>query len=511
MIINNGQKQEKCMIVSELLDRIEYKLIKGDTSSEVRGIAFDNRAVKEGDAFVCIKGVLFDTHTVIADIAEKKPSVIIVSDAWASTKMSGELDAIDANIVSVEDTRVAKACVSAAWYGYPSEKMTVIGVTGSKGKTTTAHMIWSIINTAGSDAGFKAGMVGTTGGHIGEDDFHFGTTTPDSDKMQEFLAKMASEGCKYAVVEASSQGLKLHRTDYIDFDYGIFLNIEKGDHISPTEHKDFDEYLDCKRKLLRSSTTCIVNGNDDHIEQMLDGVEGKVITYGTDQTSTPDHMISEINDISEDGEPCVSFKLDDEEYIIGMPGDFNVGNAAASASCALELGISPDTIRTALRTIKVPGRLDMIFRSDRLSVCIDYAHNGLSTRNLLKALRAYGPKRLVIVFGCGGNRDRAKRPIMGEIAGRLSDFVIVTSDNPRNEDPMDIIASIEEGVKRSGTRYTCIENRRNAIEEAIAMAEPDDVILIAGKGHENYQEINGTKYHFDDKEIVEEILKNKAV
>ena len=204
------------MKVSELIERLEYRLIKGNTDEEVTGISFDNRTVEEGNVFVCIQGVYFDTHDVICDIADKKPSVIVVSDRWASSKTSQDIDGIPANIVCVDDTRIAKACVSAAWYGYPSEKMTVIGVTGSKGKTTTSHMIWSIL----SEAGLDAGMVGTTGGHIGDEDIHFGTTTPDSDKMQEFLSTMVEKSCKYAVIEVSSQGLKLHRTDYIDFDYG---------------------------------------------------------------------------------------------------------------------------------------------------------------------------------------------------------------------------------------------------------------------------------------------------
>ena len=495
------------MKASELLDRIEYKLVKGNTVSEVTGIAFDNRKVESGNAFVCIKGVYFDTHSVINDIAAKDPSVIIVDEDWLASKTSQELDEIDANIVSVEDTRVAKAAVSAAWYGHPSEKMTVIGVTGSKGKTTTTHMIWSILKSAG----LKAGMVGTTGGHIGEDDYHFGTTTPDSDKMQEFLGKMVSCGCEYAVVEASSQGLKLSRTDYIDFDYGIFLNIEKGDHISPTEHKDFAEYLDCKRKLLRTSKTSIVNGDDEHIDEMLDGVTGSIVKFGTEDGY--DYTISDIEEEEKDGAPCVGFRLNGEEYVIGMPGDFNVGNAAAAVSVADLLGIDKGAVREALINIKVPGRLDMIYRSDELSVCVDYAHNGLSTRNLLKALRAYDPKRIVCVFGCGGNRDLDRRPEMGEASGELADLSIITTEHNRFEEFQDILKGIMEGMNRTSGKYEIIEDRKEAIKHAILDSEPGDLVTILGIGNDGFQHDHGKDIPHDDisysREMVELWKKNK--
>ena len=494
------------MKVSDLLDRIEYKLIKGNTDQEVTGIAFDNRRVEAGNAFVCIKGVYFDTHSVINEIAQKQPSVIIVSHEWLATKTTGDIDEIDACIVAVEDTRAAKAAVSSSWYDHPSEKMTVIGVTGSKGKTTTSHMIYSILIAAGK----KAGMVGTTGGHIGDEDYHFGTTTPDSDKMQEFLAKMADEGCEYAVVEASSQGLKMNRTDYIDFDYGIFLNIEKGDHISPTEHKDFAEYLDCKRKLLRMSRVSIVNGDDEHIDEMLEGVSGKAVKFG--KLSEYDYTISNVTDTERNGAPCVEFTLNDDEYTIGMPGEFNVGNAAAAASLADMLGIDKNAVKEALLNIKVPGRLDMIYRSDELSVCIDYAHNGLSTRNLLKALRAYQPKRVVIVFGCGGNRDLDRRPEMGEASGELADLSIITTEHNRFEEFSDILKGIMEGMNKTSGKYEIIEDRKEAIRHAILDSEPGDLVTIVGIGNDGFQHDHGKDIPHDDisfsKDVVEE-WKNK--
>lgn len=514
------------MNVTELLERTEYRIVKGKTDAEIKGICFDNRKVKEGDAFICIRGALFDTHDVIKDIAKSNPSVIITDEAWATSQSDEELDEIGANIVSVKDTRIAKAAASAAWFGYPSEKMTVIGITGSKGKTTTSHMVWSML----AESGVKAGLVSTAGGYVGEQHVHFGTSTPDSDRMQEFLARMVEAGCKYAVVECSSQGLKLHRTDYIDFDYGIFLNIEKGDHISPTEHKDFDEYLDCKRKLLRASRTCIVNGDDKHIEEMLEGVSGRVIRFGTSERL--DYIISNVTEEEMDSRPCVSFSMDENDqkngsqsdalqqtvktgfrYTIGMPGLFNVGNATAACIAVKECGVSEKEANEALMNIKVPGRLDMVYRSDELSVCVDYAHNGLSTRNLLKALRSYKPKRIVCVFGCGGNRDVDRRAEMGEASGSLADLSIITTEHNRFEEFQDILKGIMDGMKRTDGKYEIIEYRKDAIRHAIVDSEPGDLVTILGIGNDGFQHDHGKDIPHDDigysRQCVEEWLKLK--
>ena len=499
------------MRVSDLFERIEYTVVKGTDSKEVKGLCFDNRRVSGGDVFICIRGTYFDTHSVIPEITGAKPAAIVTDREWLSSVRDEELESIDADILSVEDTREAKACASAAFYGYPSEKMTVIGVTGSKGKTTTSHMIWSILNTAG----IKAGLVGTTGGHIGEESFHFGTTTPDSDRMQEFLAKMYDAGCAYAVVEASSQGLKLRRTDFIDFDYAIFLNIEKGDHVSPTEHKSFEEYLDCKRKLLRMSRTCIVNGDDPHIGEMLEGVDGKVIRYGFDEEDN-DAVISGVAEGTKDGVPYVRFTLKGktvDDYTVGMPGAFNVGNAASAAVLSDECDIPHDAVKKALESIKVPGRLDMIYRSDDLSVCIDYAHNGLSTRNLLKALRAYKPKRIVCVFGCGGNRDVVRRPEMGEASGELADLSIITTEHNRFEEFSDILKDIMKGMEKTSGRYEIIEDRKEAMRRAIVGSEPGDLVAVLGIGNDGFQHDHGKDIPHDDisyaKELIEEWKRRK--
>ena len=507
------------MILSELLERIDHRYIKGAPDADATGLCFDNRRVKAGDLFVCIRGAYFDTHDVIGEIAKAEPAGIVVDRKWADVQPQDVIDDIDANLICVDDTRVAKAAVSAAWYGHPSEKMTVIGITGSKGKTTTSHMIWSMLGAAGK----KAGLVSTTGGYIGDTHVHFGTSTPDSDKMQEFLAKMVDEGCEYAVVECSSQGLKLYRTGSIDFDYGIFLNIEKGDHISPNEHKDFSEYLDCKRRLLRNSRTVIVNADDDHIEEMLDGVSGKIVRYGMKATDSNasgesvddniDYVISDVNETVTDSRPCVSFKLNGIDHTIGLPGLFNVGNAASACITAELCGLPVEAVNEALIDIKVPGRLDMVYQSEDLSVCVDYAHNGLSTRNLLKALRSYKPKRIVCVFGCGGDRDKARRPEMGEASGRLADLSIITTEHNRFEEFQDILNGIMEGMNRTEGKYEIIEDRKEAIHHAIVDSQPGDLITILGIGNDGCQHDHGKNIPHDDigysLECVNEWLANK--
>ena len=519
------------MTILQLLDGIEYELLKGSLDLDVTGLCFDNRKVRKGDLFVCIKGAYFDTHDVVCDIAGNGASAVVVDTLWADEHKE-LIDTVSCTVISVKDTRAAKAGVSAAWNGHPSEKMTVIGITGSKGKTTTSHMIWSMLGAAG----LKAGLVSTTGGYIGEHHIQFGTSTPDSDRMQEFLARMVDEGCEYAVIECSSQGLKLHRTDFIDFDYGIFLNIEKGDHISPTEHKDFDEYLDCKRKLLRSSRTCIVNGDDGHIEDMLNGVTGKVIKYGENVDNCLDYIISNVKESNIGSRPCVSFRLTDqrntfaqnnsseetnerskednsEQYTIGLPGLFNVGNAAAACIAAAECGIPEKASKEALMDIKVPGRLDMVYQSDELSVCVDYAHNGLSTRNLLRALRSYRPKRIVCVFGCGGDRDKNRRPEMGEASGNLADLSIITTEHNRFEEFQDILKDIMAGMKKTSGKYEIIEDRKEAIRHAIIDSEPGDLITILGIGNDGFQHDHGKNIPHDDisfsKQCVEEWLAEK--
>jgi len=498
----------RTMNTKEILKKTEYEIRKGSLDREAKGIAFDNRKVKEGDVFVCIKGVLFDTHSVVREIAEKDPSVIVVSRDWAD-EHKDVVDSLPCDVVSVEDTRAAKAAVSCVWYGDPSSELTVIGVTGSKGKTTTSHMIMSMIEKAGR----SVGMVGTTGGHINGKEYHFGTTTPDSDKMQEILRMMVDEGCEYAVVEASSQGLKMHRTDQIDFDYGVFLNIDKGDHVSPTEHESFEDYLYCKSLLMKMSKTCVINQDDAHFEYMKNAAGPGKKVYGYGENGDPDYKVSGVYERIVCGKPCVGFDIARkdggfrDDILIGLPGTFNVVNAAAAVAMADLLGLDMGKVKQSLTKIRVIGRLDMIYRTPDLSVCIDYAHNGLSTRNLLKALRSYEPKRIVLVFGCGGDRDLDRRPEMGRAAGELADFSIITSEHNRFEEFSDILKGIKLGIDQTGGDYIVIEDRKEAIRKAILDSEKGDLVAVIGIGNDGCQHDHGKNIPHDDIEFSRQMIR----
>ena len=519
------------MKAKDLFERLEYKCLQGDLECEVTGFSHDNREVNEGDLFVCIRGARFDTHGCVDSIAEKKASVIVVEQ---------EVPLPDGvTVVLVADTRIAEALLACAYYGYPSEKLTTVGITGSKGKTTTTHMIADILRADGK----KVATLGTNGAIIDNKIYELNNTTPDALEVQMYLSMMVKSGCEYAVIEVSSQGLKQHRVSGIDFDYGIFTNISAGDHIGPNEHKDFAEYLYCKGCLIRQSKVGIVNIDDEHTGEMLKGIDTPVITYGTlgnadyiaeniRKIKIPGSQISDIyiknetdnslnkqinaayieND-TEEGinkkstkkentdkknsnliNPAISFdvkgKLEDS-FIVNLPGVFNVKNALAAISVCHELNISDNAMKNALNHLNIKGRLDMVYRSDKFSVCVDFAHNGYSTRNLLEALREYRPKRLVCVFGADGNRSKSRRYEMGEASGKLADLSIVTAGHNRWETFEQICKDIQVGLAKTTGSYIIIPKRQEAIRYAIEHAEEGDVITIIGLGHETYQEESG--------------------
>lgn len=501
----------------ELLKDIPYRLICGDLESEVTGICADTRNVSAGDVFICIKGVRFDSHSKIAEIARMKPALIVVSEEWAGANFPADMESgtelSGANIAAVADTREAKAFIAAAFYGNPSGKLTVIGITGSKGKTTSAHMITSILEKAG----FKTGLIGTNGAftgqnitessgmnreHYTEASYSLANTTPDSDEMQKYLAEMVDNGCTHAVIECSSQGLMLHRCDAIDFRYGIFTNIEHGDHVGPNEHSSFEEYLFCKGLLLKKSRTAIVNRDNEHTSQLLADVETPVIFYG--HTDESDYRISQVEDTYEDGAPGIAFHVSGKlegDFEVDLPGTFNAENALAAVAVCSELGISTGAMKEALSGISIKGRLEMVYTSPELSICVDFAHNGYSTGNLLKALRSYRPKRLVCVFGADGNRAVSRRIEMGEASGSLADLSIITSGHNRWETFDQILPYIKQGIDPTGGKYIVIPDREEAIRHAIFEHEDGDLITIIGLGHENYQEANGVKRLYSDREF----------
>ena len=404
-------------------------------------------------------------------------------------------------LLQVENSRKALAFLSAAYFDYPAEKLITIGVTGTKGKTTTTYMIQSVLERTG----VKTGLIGTIETVIGDTRIPACNTTPESYVVQESFAKMVEEGCKAVVMEVSSQGLMLDRVAGFEFDYGIFTNLSQ-DHIGPNEHKDFDDYMYWKSVLFEHCKTGIFNVDDAHAKDMMRNAKCKVETFGIEQEA--DLKASNIQLFQKPGILGISYDLSGKVTMpveIDIPGRFSVYNSLTAISVCLHFTKDLRLIEKVLSEIRVKGRVEMIDVSPDFTVMIDYAHNAMSLESLLKSLREYQPKRIVTLFGCGGNRDRNRRFEMGEVSSRLADFTIITSDNPRFEDPEAIIEDILTGVKKADGEYIRIPDRKEAIKYAIEHGQKGDVIVLAGKGHEDYQEIKGVKYQMDERVLISEI------
>lgn len=485
------------MILKKLCEKTEYRLIQGSMDTEVRDIIYDSRRLEEGTMFVCMPGAVTDGHKYIPDAIEKGASVIVV-------ERCEEAEAIpeDITVIMVESSRRALALMSAAYFDYPAEKLTTIGLTGTKGKTTTTYIINDVLRQAGR----KAGLIGTIAIVTGDESIPAKNTTPESYEIHKHMAKMVEAGCEYVVMEVSSQGFKLDRTAGITFDYGVFTNLSP-DHIGPAEHADFDEYLQCKSMLFRQCRTGIVNIDDEYTEEVLRGHTCDIATFSAEGEA--DLAASDIRFLNEDGKLGMSFRasgLMNCEAVIHIPGYFSVYNALTTMAVCSLLGIDEGDILKGLAKVQVKGRVEMIPVSVDFSVIIDYAHNAVSTRSVLETLRQYDPPRLVAIFGCGGNRSKVRRYDIGEVAGELADLCIITGDNPRFEKVSDINNDIKVGLDRSNGSYIEIEDRRKALEYAITHARKGDMIITLGKGHEDYIEIEGKKYHFSEHEVIGEIV-----
>lgn len=487
------------MKIGDWLGRLSYELVQGSLDTYVEDVIYDSRKARENTAFVCIRGSARDSHEFIPDVLLKGCRVLVVEENVTVPE--------DVTVIRVENGRMALAELSAARFGYPAQKLTTIGITGTKGKTTTSYMVKAILEAAGK----KVGLIGTNGAVIGTEKFPTSNTTPESYVVQEYFAKMVEAGCDCMVMEVSSQALMLHRVGGICFDYGLFTNISP-DHIGPKEHESFEEYLYYKSQLLTVCKTGVVNRLTDHYEEVVKDASCRLYTYGleTEADFTGD-AIHYAND-----HEFVGIEFDIHGKVngrvrVGMPGKFNADNALAALSvCSLALekdGIREETLLDSLENIRVDGRMEIAHVSKKCSVIVDYAHNAVSMESLLTTLRDYNPKRLVCVFGCGGNRAKDRRYSMGEIGGKMADFCIITADNPRFEKNEDIIKDIEVGLGKTDGDYIVIPDRREAIFHAIHNAEEGDMIAIIGKGHEDYQEIEGVRHHFLDREVVEEAVK----
>lgn len=486
--------------LKDLLSAIDYECVKGSTDVDISAVVYDSRKIEEGCLFICIKGARFDGHSKAFEAAEKNAAALLVMD-----DVDVPIDGI--SIIKVPDTRAAMAFVSAAWFDNPASKLTTIGITGTKGKTTTTYLVKSILE----NAGLKVGLVGTIEIQTGSRVIPAVNTTPESYLLQEFFAEMVENGVTVVVMEVSSQGLMMHRTDGFIFDYGIFTNMSP-DHIGPNEHSSFEEYMACKGLLFKQCRIGIVNGDDEHYKTIIDGHTCSIETYGFGEAN--DLRAENVSLVHRPGYLGVEFDakgLVDMHVDASMPGIFSVYNILTTMAICHHFNVSEDNQKTALKVAKVKGRTELVKIADDVSFIIDYAHNAMALESVLTTLKAYNPKRIVTIFGCGGNRSRDRRFEMGEVSGRLSDMTIITSDNPRSEEPLDIMADIETGIKRTDGEYIQIVDRKNAIEYAIRHALSGDVILLAGKGHEDYQEIKGVKYPMDERGLIREVLESGVI
>ena len=486
------------MKLSEILNGLEGLKCKGNLEVEVSNVTSDSREVNKGDMFVAIKGFDTDGHSYLESAIKNGAKVIMVEDLEPvkNLKLSDDI-----TLILAKDTRKALAICSCNFYDNPSYKFKLIGITGTKGKTTTSFMVKELLQKQGK----KVGLIGTIATYIGDKKLEDSDrTTPESSKLQKVFAKMAEEGCEAVVMEVSSQSLKLNRVYGCDFDIAVFTNFSE-DHISPKEHPDMEDYFNSKLKLFEMAKMGFVNSDDIRTARIPKLFPDKEITtYGIDNYC---NLLAKDITITNS---YVDFKVKlgtrNERIKVGIPGRFSVYNSLAAICIGQKLGCSVDVIKEALLDVRVPGRSELVDNKLEIPIMIDYAHSPESLENILQAVKSYTRGRVISVFGCGGDRDSGKRPIMGEISGRIADFTIITSDNPRTEEPEKIVEQIEEGIKKTKGKYIVIVDRINAIKEAIKMANKRDIIVLAGKGHEPYQEINGKKYPFDERIIVKELI-----
>lgn len=484
------------MNLKELLKGINYTLISGDLDTEVKDIKYDSRKVEEGDIFVALPGFIVDGHDFIPEAILKKASVIVMSKIL---QVHG-----DVTIIKVDDTRTALALLSKNYFGSPTDKLTVIGVTGTTGKTTTTHMIKQMLE----DAGIACGLIGSIGAKFKNIKIPTENTTPESYEIEYFFKEMVKHGITHVVMETSSQAFKMHRLEGITFDIGVLTNLT-SDHIGPTEHASQEEYIACKRELFLNSRKVIINNDSNYLEEVLKNVTAPIIRYGISNAADINATdIKLINDTYFFGSEFKAYGLVNDTFKTIMPGKFNIYNSLCAICVCNELGIDVDSMKKALLNLKVTGRMETALITPKIKVIIDYAHTEDSMQKLVETLKEYHPKRLVSIFGGGGNRAKERRFKLGEIIGGTSDFSIITMDNPRFEEISKINEDIKVGLNKVNAKYIEIDDREEAINYAVKNAKNGDLILLVGKGHENYQDIKGTKYYFNEHEILTKIKNN---
>lgn len=491
------------VVLSEILKDIDYTLLAGSLDTVISSIEENSSKVSEGTMFVAVKGNTNDAHRFIPDAVSKGAKALLVNrertlftddELFSITKENGT------TVVAVDNTREALALVISAFYDHPETKLNLIGVTGTKGKTTTTFMLHEILRAANQ----VPGLIGTVCNIVKDERKDANHTTPVALELYNLLSRMVESSAKSCVMEVSSLGVKQNRVSGLEFKVGCFTNFFR-DHISPEEHPTMEDYLMSKLHMFDHVENAVVNIDSNEAATILDycNKTSRVVTYGLSDNA--DVRAVNITKKTFKGAVGTSFELKSPWYsgevFVALPGVFNVYNALCAITVSGVLGIPFETIKEGLISVRVPGRVEPVTNNLGISVLVDYAHNGESLKSVLEALREYTEGKLISVFGCGGNRSSDRRIGMGQASGEYADFTIITTDNPRDEEPMAIIEQIVEGIEPTKGEYEIVPDRTDAIEYAIRIAKPGDLVLIAGKGHENYQIIKGVKSHYDDREV----------
>ena len=499
------------MQLRSVLKDIDHKLISGDPDKEITSVEFDSRKVTEGSLFVCVKGFTVDGHAFAGKAAEQGAAAIVIDSAREDKSVDEFVklgNRYGLSVIEIEDTHKHLSDICANFYDHPENKLAVFGITGTKGKTTTAFMLREILMTAGRETG----LIGTVCNIIGGERIHAAHTTPESADLYKMMGALVEKKSDSLVMEVSSQGLKLDRVRGIRYRTAAFTNLYE-DHIAPNEHPDMEDYISCKLKIFDCCDTGILNVDCAVADRVVSYCEGKVelITYGIDGDA--DFTAKNLRPERRGHVTGTVFELDSEYYkgdiFVALPGKFNVYNALCAIVTAYREGIDINAVKTALGNISVPGRMQPVENNFGVNILVDYAHNAAALESVLKTLKEYTEGRIITVFGCGGNRARTRRFEMGEVSGNLSDYTIITSDNPRNEEPDAIIADIITGISKTDGKYEVESDRRKAIRLSVNMAKEGDTVLIAGKGHEDYQIFADETIHFDDCEHAREAVEER--
>jgi UDP-N-acetylmuramoyl-L-alanyl-D-glutamate--2,6-diaminopimelate ligase len=478
------------MKLKELLIGLNYSIISGSDDIDINKIEYDSRKVQKGDLFVCIEGFKMDGHDFAVKALERGAAAVMCQKDLSLN--------ISAAVIRVEDTRKGLALAASKLYNEPWKKLKMIGITGTNGKTTSTYMMKAILEEAGQ----KVGLIGTIANYIGNEKIVSQRTTPESLELHELFKRMIDKDVTHCVMEVSSHSLSLHRVYGIDFSEAIFTNLTQ-DHLD--FHGTFENYYNAKLILFKNSSNSIINIDDQYGKRVYDDVQNNKVTYGIENNS--ELKAENIKMHSRGIEFDLIYGSENVQINLNIPGRYNIYNALGSAAACLNEGASLEAVKRGLERVFVPGRCDIVTKNYNLDfeVIVDYAHTPDGLENILKTAREFTKGRLITVFGCGGDRDKTKRPIMGEIASKLSDLIVITSDNPRTEEPLAIIQDILGGIEKDN--YAVFENRKEAIKKAMSIAQKGDIIVVAGKGHEDYQELKNEVIHFDEREVIADIIK----